>query len=534
MVLIRIIKKGVGMSNKPVCFVAFEEQDNLGIGYLASTLLQDDFDIRIIDFRLGKESILERLGRYNPILVGFSIIFQFHIEDFKDLINYLREHGVNCHFCAGGHYPSLRYNEVLQIIPQLDSVVLFEGEYTFLELAQSIYAGKDWKHIDGIAYRENDSIIANPLRPLEKDLDNFPLPVRQPLKEYAFGKKYATILASRGCFYNCSFCSIREFYSGAGGPVKRVRRPEMVVREMELLHEEKDCSIFMFQDDDFPVAQNRGKKWVTKFCELLTTKGLSEEILWKINCRPDEVEEETFELMRNCGLFLVYLGIESGTDDGLLLMNKRIKAETNIKAVNILKHLEIDYDYGFMLFDPSSTHQSILDNLDFLETICSDGSSPITFCKMLPYAGTTIELKLRKEGKLTGKRGFYDYDFLDSPLNDLHSFIVDCFGEWLMKRDGLLNSSRWVRHFLKVYQKYIPPNPILKDLDTTVREIVSQSNQYFIDTARRMVSIFRSQDYEKHINTLESVKDDVSVKHSEYKMKLYKVFDSLENLSKQM
>jgi radical SAM superfamily enzyme YgiQ (UPF0313 family) len=179
------------------------------------------------------------------------------------LINYLREHGIHCHFCAGGHYPSLKYNEVLQIIPQLDFVVLFEGEYTFLELARSIYVGQDWKHIDGIAYRENSSIIANPLRPLEKDLDNFPLPVRQPLKEYTLGKKYATLLASRGCYYDCSFCSCREFYSRGGGPVKRVRRPEMVVREMELLHEQKDCSIFMFQDDDFPVAHNRGKTWVT-------------------------------------------------------------------------------------------------------------------------------------------------------------------------------------------------------------------------------------------------------------------------------
>ncbi|UCE16223.1 MAG: cobalamin-dependent protein [Candidatus Bathyarchaeota archaeon] len=522
--------KGVAMSNKLVCFVAFEEQDNLGIGYLASVLLQAGFDIKIIDFRLGKEDILERLDLYSPLLVGFSIIFQYHIEDFKDLINHLRDNGMNCHFSAGGHYPSLRYNELLQIIPQLDSVVLFEGEYTFLELVQSIYAGKDWKYIDGIAYRENSSIIANPLRPLEKDLDNFPLPVRQPSKEYALGKKYATILAGRGCLYDCSFCSIREFYSKPAGPVKRVRRPEMVVREMELLQEHKDCSIFMFQDDDFPVAR---KKWVTKFCELLTEKGLSERILWKINCRPDEVEADTCELMRNCGLFLVYVGIESGTDDGLLLMNKRMKAETSIEAVNILKQLGIDYDYGFMLFDPSSTHQSVFDNLDFLETICGGGSSPITFCKMLPYAGTKIELELRKEGRLKGRTGFYDYDFLDSSLNYLYSFMVDCFGDWIMKRDGLLNASRWARYYLTVYEKYFPPNLIVRDLDKAVHEIVSQSNRYFINTARRLVSIFCSNDYQESIDILGVVKDDVSTKHSEYRMELGEVFDSLDSLSKQ-
>jgi radical SAM superfamily enzyme YgiQ (UPF0313 family) len=239
------------VQNNPVVFIAFLEQDNLGVGYMASVLLQNRIDIKIIDFRAGKKGILEQIKHFNPVVVGFSIIFQYHIYDFRDLINYLRKYGVNCHFSAGGHYPSLRYNELLDIIPQLDSVVLFEGEYTFLELVQAINSGRGWNNITGIAYRENNSIVANALRPLEDDLDSFPPPVRQPLKEYAFGKKYATILAGRGCYHNCSFCSIREFYSKPPGAIKRIRRPEMVVREMELLYQQLGCSIFMFQDDDY-------------------------------------------------------------------------------------------------------------------------------------------------------------------------------------------------------------------------------------------------------------------------------------------
>jgi anaerobic magnesium-protoporphyrin IX monomethyl ester cyclase len=517
------------MSGKPVCLVAFEEQDNLGVGYLASVLLQDGFNVKILDFRLDKKRILERLRFYNPQVVGFSIIFQYHIDDFKVLIDFLRKHEISCHFSAGGHYPSLMYDELLRFVPQLDSVVLFEGEHTFLELVKTIYAGRNWRNIEGIAYQENGSIVANPLRPLEKDLDIFPLPVRQPLKEFAFGKKYATILAGRGCLYDCSFCSIREFYSKPTGPVKRVRRPEIVVREMELLQKQKDCSVFMFQDDDFPVAQNRGK-WVAKFCEILDQKGLSKKILWKINCRPDEVESEKFELMGNCGLFLVYLGIESGTDDGLLLMNKRITVETNVKAVEILKRLRINYDYGFMLFDPSTTYKSILDNLHFLEIICGDGSSPITFCKMLPYAGTKIELELEKEGRLRGRTGFHDYDFLDPSLNHLYSFMVECFGDWIMKRDGLLNASRWARYYLAVYEKYFSRDPIFEDLEKTICQTISQSNRYFISTTRRLVSIFRSQDYERQNEILGVIKGKIATKHSQYTMKLEKVFDRLEKL----
>jgi anaerobic magnesium-protoporphyrin IX monomethyl ester cyclase len=521
------------MRDNPVFFVAFQEQDNLGVGYISSMLLQAGFDIKIIDFCVGKESILKQIIQYNPLVVGFSIIFQYHIYDFKDLISYLRKHGVSCHFCAGGHYPSLRYSELLEIIPQLNSVALFEGEYTFLELVQSIYDGKEWKHIQGIAYRENGATMVNSLRPLEENLDNFPPPVRHPLRKYVLGRKYATILAGRGCFYDCSFCSIRKFYSQPPGPLKRVRRPEMVVREMELLYQQLDSSIFMFQDDDFPVAAKRGKEWVTRFCELLVEKKLSHKILWKINCRPDEVEAGLFKLMKNSGLFLVYLGIESGTDYGLRLMNKHMTTEKSIKAVNTLKELGIKYDFGFMLFDPSTTHQSIRDNLDFLEKICGDGYSPVTSCKMLPYAETKIEHELKKEGRLKGKPGFEDYDFMDNSLNHLYAFMTDCFEEWIGKHDGLLNSARWTRYYLSVYQKYFPITPRFIALDKTINEAISHTNMFFINTVRTLVSIFSSQNYEPNdFDALRKIRKDVDRKHSQYKMKLNEVINQIESMVK--
>ena len=518
------------MSDKPVCLIAFEDQDNLGVGYLASVLLKAGFNVKILDFCLGKERILEKIKLYNPLVVGFSIIFQYHIDGFKELIDYLRTSKIVCHFSAGGHYPSLRYDELLKFVPQLDSVVLFEGEHTFLELVKTVYAGGNWKNIEGIAYREKGLIVANRLRPLENDLDFFPIPVRQPLKEFAFGKKYATILAGRGCVYDCSFCSIREFYSKPAGLLKRVRRPEMVAGEMDLLQKQKDCSVFMFQDDDFPVAKSGGQ-WVRDFCNILVQKGLSKKILWKINCRPDEVESNTFEMMRKCGLFLVYLGIETGTDEGLRLMNKRITVETNLKAVKTLKALKIKFDFGFMLFDPSTTYKSILDNLNFLEIVCGDGSSPITFCKMLPYAGTKIESELRKEGRLKGNNGFYDYDFLDFSINHLYSFMVDCFEDWIMKRDGLLNASRWLRYCLAVYEKHFSKNSMFEDLNMAASEIISQSNQYFINRVRKLVSIYSLQDYAKQKEVLSIIKDDIAIHHSEYILKLNKIFEKLKNMS---
>ncbi len=473
-----------------VVFVGFSEQDNLGIGYVASVLLSAGFKPVILDFALGGATIRDEILTYNPQLVGFSIIFQYHIYEFRDLIADLRKSGIQCHFTAGGHYPSLRYQELLDLIPELDSVVLFEGEHTCLELVQALAHGEEWQGVQGLAYTDGGKVLTTPLRPLETDLDIFPPPVRPPLREYVLGKKHATILAGRGCLYDCSFCSIRQFYSKPPGPLKRLRRPEMVVREMELLHQEKGCSVFMFQDDDFPLSK-AGRQWVTTFCSLLSKSGLGKKILWKVNCRPDEIDRSTFAMMRASGLYLVYLGIECGNREGLKLMNKRLTADMSARGVEILNELLIQWDFGFMLFDPGSTYESVLQNIDFLEQICGDGSSPITFCKMLPYAETTIEKELAKQGRLTGRPGFRDYNFLERSLDFFYAFLAESFDGWVGSREGILNLARWARYYSAVARKYYPHTSGLDEWERELRGLISESNGYFFHTVRQLVPPFR-------------------------------------------
>ena len=477
-----------------VALIAFQEQDNLGIGYIASVLLNSGFDVKLMDFRLGADEILHHVRGSDPSIIGFSIIFQNHIREFKNLLFYLRENGISCHFTAGGHYPSLRCRELMDFIPELDSIVLFEGELTTLELAKRIVDGRDWKGLEGLAFRDRGIVTVNKLRALIPDLDSLSPPVRPPLKEYALGKKFATLLAGRGCVHSCIFCSIREFYSKPSGPVKRIRKPENVVAEIELLYREKNCSIFMFQDDDFPV---RNRRWVDRFCALLKEKHLSDKILWKVSCRSDEVDIETFRFMKKHGLFLVYLGIESGTDSGLKMMKKNITPSVNFEAVAILKELEIRYDFGFMLFDPYSTWESIRENLHFLETICSDGSSPVTFCKMLPYAETGIERILEKERRLKGDLGLKDYDFNDDAMNRLYAFIADAFAKWIGSHEGVLNYSRWIRYYLAVYEKYYKVNPAVREIVLSARDTIAESNDFLIKTIYGLVSVFKSNsDYD--------------------------------------
>ncbi len=493
------------MKTAPVVLIAFQEQDNLGVGYLASVLLQRGYDVRLLDFRLGRDEIARHVVSMEPLLIGFSIIFQYHVHEFGALIRHLRERGVRCHFCAGGHYPSLRFVELMELIKELDSVVLFEGEHTFGELVEALDHGRDWRSIRGLAYRGAEGPVANPLRPLERDLDRFPPPLRMPPREYIPGKRYATILAGRGCLYNCSFCSIRTFYSQPPGPLKRLRRPEMVAQEMELLFEQRGCSVFMFQDDDFPAGSPRDRWWITRFCEELETRALAGRILWKINCRPDEVDDAVLCRMREVGLFLVYLGIESGTDEGLRMMNKRMTVQACLQAVDRLKRLRIEYDFGFMLFDPHSTLDSVDANLDFLERLCADGSSSITYCKMLPYAGTRIEAELRATGRLRGDPASRDYSFNNPDVEALSTWFARVFSDWIGSHGGVLNLSRWARYTTAVLCRSDGPLGESEALRERCSELVSRSNLLFLHAARRLVALARSRGAGRH--TLSAVRE---------------------------
>jgi hypothetical protein len=184
-----------------------------------------------------------------------------------------------------------------------------------------------------------------------------------------------------------------------------------------------------------------------------------------------------------------------------------------------------------MLFDPSSTYQSITDNLDFLERLCGDGSSPITFCKMLPYTETQIEHQLKKMGRLKGESGFMDYEFYYPSLNHFYDFIMDCFRDWITDHEGLLDIARWARYYSLVYQKYFPTTQRSKDLRKTINTVIAESNLFFIHTLKAIILIFNVPTVGNYdFKRLFIIKDNVAQKHSQYKIKLNELIRNLEGL----
>ena len=145
----------------------------------------------------------------------------------------MRAAGVECHFTMGGHFPSLSYQQTLELVPELDSVVRFEGEMTLLELADAIGTGVEWRRVHGIAHREQGHVVATPARRLLEDLDQLPHPERNYHPKAVLGRNMMPIVASRGCARTCSFCSIHTFYRAAPGKIVRTRRPAAVCSSSE-------------------------------------------------------------------------------------------------------------------------------------------------------------------------------------------------------------------------------------------------------------------------------------------------------------
>jgi anaerobic magnesium-protoporphyrin IX monomethyl ester cyclase len=485
--------RGERDASRTVVLVGFQGQGNLGIGYLAATLSAQGYAVELVEFEAGPAVVLDVVRRADPVLVGFSLIFQFYVRRYEQLARHLRAHGVTCHFTIGGHFPSLSPEETLSLMPQLDSVVRFEGEITLLELVDRLSLGDDWRSIEGIVYPHGGQIVQTGMRPLIGDLDELPHPHRTVEMRTILGRNSAQLLASRGCARTCSFCSIHLFYRTAPGKVVRTRRPAEVAREMRMLYDEHDATVLLFQDDDFPIFGRAWHRWARQLLDEMARQDLIGRVLWKINCRADAVDPTLLAEMRDAGLYLIYMGLESGTDAGLRTLGKGITVEQNLRAVETLKELGILFDFGFMMLDPSSTFESILANLDFLRRIVGDGSAAAEFCRMIPYDGTPIKDELALAGRLRGDVCDPDYDFLDPRLEQFFHSVNEALHTtgWIHGLQALSPQLKFAWAEVAILERLSPDLPSLGQYRETLRQITASSNQILFDVVEDLVHVCR-------------------------------------------
>src|SRR4051794_40989724 len=129
-----------------IALIGYQDQGNLGMGYLAACLERAGYRALMLDVRDEPAALAAQIRAERPLVVGFSLIFQAFLPQFRRLAMQLRAAGCGGHFTIGGHFPSLCTEETLELFPELNSVVCYEGEETLVELVRRLERSELWRN----------------------------------------------------------------------------------------------------------------------------------------------------------------------------------------------------------------------------------------------------------------------------------------------------------------------------------------------------------------------------------------------------
>jgi anaerobic magnesium-protoporphyrin IX monomethyl ester cyclase len=356
----------------------------LGLAYVAAVLKQANHQVKIVD--LNVESVDYQTLPYSDFdLVGISVDTTRYPIALKIAEAVKRQKRM---VVAGGQHVTFFDSETLST-GLFDFVVRGEGEYTMLDLVKHIEEGNSFQEVKGISFLSDGELIRTPSRPLIQDLDSLPFPAREllPLQSYTVtlrGRFMTPALTSRGCPFNCDFCSASQFF----GRKWRTRSIKNVMEELKLLYKNYGYRAVAFFDDHFTLNSNR----MVEFCENILKNNW--DLYWWAFSRVDSVvkNEELVELMAKAGLKQVFIGFESGSQEVLDSYGKNLDADDSFKAMEILKRYKISVWASFVIGALNETKKMIKQTIKFANRL---NPHYIQFGILTPYPGTALYEKVK-------------------------------------------------------------------------------------------------------------------------------------------
>jgi hypothetical protein len=313
-----------------IVLVGADFEENLGVGMIAAVAQRAGHTVRIVTYDHVDQmaAVARACLAHRPHVVGLSMQFQHRAHDFIALARSLRACGFQGHVTCGGQFPSLAWRDVLRPENGLDTVVFNDGEATFLELLQALATGAPLDDLPGLALRTADGLPRRTAgRPLNDALDALPAPLRYRRATRHLGVPFIPIMASRGCWGACTYCSITSTFRDArghgGGRTFRERSPENVAAEMATLwHREGGPSLFCFHDDN--LLKPRPEDTLARLGAIrasLDARGVGRiGLIGK--CRPDCVTPALARSLRDMGVIRLYVGVENASEMGALHLNR--------------------------------------------------------------------------------------------------------------------------------------------------------------------------------------------------------------------
>lgn len=372
------------------------------------------------------ENMIQNILRENPKMVGIEVHFDTNMLYAIQIAAMLRHGGYNQHIFMFGNFPKLIYDNILKSLCFIDSVVSGSGQATY-ELYEKIVCGENYSEIAGVISRGNEEIKINAENCERRGLDNKPFPKRdvlEYLKNNGVTGVSASMYLSRGCNNSCIYCMGAE-------RAKRCkeywipRSTQDFIKELKELISRYNIKYIYFLDDNFCGYGKEGKKHIQEFIYYMKKEKI--HIKFHAELRIDsKVSDEDLKALKDIGLDVALIGIESGVQACLDRWKKGIKVKQTEKFIDRLTSLNINFSPAYIMVDPYTSLEEFKESVAFMKKygFFHLPNPWFLFNKMRVYPGTEFERKLIRDN-IISRREVREYNYIE--LIERPELIYECY-----------------------------------------------------------------------------------------------------------
>ena len=466
---------------------------NLGLCSIAGNIDKGLAEVFVLDLIVtGKnhdDYFINLIKKLNPDIIGFSsMIFQY--KHLLSLAKIAKLSNPKVTVIFGGYYPTIDYDTIAESddMRYIDFLIRGEGEHSFNEFIKEFKNSKDYSKVPGLTFIQNGSIFHNPTGCLV-NLDEMKFPDRSArlLTKgfHCMGLKSDSIETSRGCVYDCNFCSINLMY----GKSFRKYKTERILDDIRDA-QNRGAKSLMMTDDNITLDGKRFKH----LCEAIKYSGLNEiKYLLQASVAGIKNTPGLIKAMADAGMKWIFLGIENALESNLDSMKKSSQFDSSDTA-EVIKELRahrITVIGGFILGNPDDTEESMWANFEFAKKTKVD--LPV-FNTITPHPKTKIREELDKLGLITNRDDYTRYDCWEVNIKtkhlsteQIHKIRYDMNMHYLVESGAIF---RLIKEYPKYFTKLIPKWLLVKPSDV-IGAILTGFSKKFFDKKINFNSAFR-------------------------------------------
>lgn len=408
----------------------------MGLACMAAVLEKNGVGVRILDTLaegwenhytrdghrttgLDDAEILQGIRAYSPDLIGITAPFSFQARNVYRVAKLAKGWNPKVPIVVGGPHATVQTEKVLQC-PEVDWVIRAEGDHALLELARRLEQGVDVTSVPGLAWRKDGAVVQNGFQYIA-DLNQLPMPAHHllPMEKYfdaatkvrasrsisTYRKRWATLITSRGCPFQCVFCSIKPTM----GKKWRARSAEKVIEEMEHLVRTYGIEHFDIEDDNFSLHRDRFEK----ILDMMIERRLGVEWSTPNGIMAQTLTEDLVRKMKKSGCVRAVFAPESGDPRVVReVIGKKINLSKIEDAVRWCKQYGITSECFFVLGCPGETLENMRTSIEFARKMRRLGADDCGFFIATPFFGTELH-------RIAKEKGYLRDLFQDGTLNTL-------------------------------------------------------------------------------------------------------------------